>query len=146
MAFMGNRLTHYNYRLAKVRWEKAKTALEVEIRTPNAEADLHVIADLADGASALPQHSPFLDLQTARRFAGPLPFTFDYERETHSIIRIEGVRSHWNPRVVAVNLRESTFFEHEPFEAIKTPQLASAFYIEDVPYRWKRGVRETLAK
>src|SRR5947207_1635079 len=45
MAFFGNLLTHYNYRVAQVRWEERDSQFEIVIQTPNAEADLHVIAD-----------------------------------------------------------------------------------------------------
>jgi len=44
-------------------------------------------------ALRLPQGSPFRDFHQARVYAGPMPFTFDYERQTHSIVVIEGVRS-----------------------------------------------------
>jgi hypothetical protein len=146
MAFFGNRLTHYNYRRAKVRWVRSGETLEVEIRTPGGEADLHVFADLASRPSPLPAGSPFPDLNVARRFAGPLPFTFDYEPQTHSIIQIEGVRKDWKPQPVSVDIREATFFLHPPFDRIERPRLANAFFIEDVPYEWKRGIREPLAR
>ena len=146
MAFFGNRLTHYNYRRAKVKWTRDAEALEVDIRTPGGEADLHVRADLAARPSALPAGSPFADLKVARRFAGPLPFTFDYEAQTHSIIKIEGVRQNWNPRPVGVEVREATFFDRPPFDRIDRPRLANAFFIENVAYEWKRGIREPLPR
>jgi hypothetical protein len=146
MAFFGNRLTHYNYRRARVRWVRNGDALDVDIRTPGGEADLHVTADLASRPAPLPDDSPFADLQAARYFAGPLPFTFDYEPHTHSIIRIKGVRENWNPQPVRVSVHEATFFRHPPFDRIERPRLANAFYIEDVPYQWQRGQREPLAR
>jgi hypothetical protein len=146
MAFFGNRLTHYNYRNAKVKWTRDADTLEVDIRTPGGEADLHVRADLAGRPSALPAGSPFPDLKVARRFAGPLPFTFDYEAQTHSIIKIEGVRQNWNPQPIGVEVREATFFDHPPFNGVERPRLANAFLIEDVSYEWKRGIREPLPR
>src|SRR4051812_2152037 len=79
MAFFGNRLTHYNYQHAQIHWSRAGNAVEIDIRTTDSRADLQVRADLATRPAPLPATSPFPDLQTARRFAGPLPFTFDYE-------------------------------------------------------------------
>jgi hypothetical protein len=93
----------------------------------------------------LPAGSPFKTLRDARRFAGPLPFTFDYESQTHSIIAIRGVRERWEPRLVDVDVRQANFFNHGPFRRAK-PILASAFYVQDIPYRWERGVRYALAK
>ena len=80
---------------------------------------------------------------TARRFAGPLPYTFDYERETHAIVMIRATRSHWEPQPIAVQVRKATFLERKPFNEAP-PILANAFYVENVPYRWERGVVERL--
>ena len=93
----------------------------------------------------LPAGSPFPNLQDARKFAGPLPFTFDYEKETHSIVRIQGVRRQWNPEPVAVDVRECTFLARPPFDR-ERPVLASAFHLQDVPYRWERGISERLVE
>ena len=145
MVRWGNRLTHYSYRLAEVNCSAASDSLEIEIRTPNAEADLHVRANLDAAPASLPQGSPFPDLRVARRFAGPLPFTFDYEPETHSIIRIQGVREEWNPQPTRVEVLRNTFLSREPFLS-GNPLLASAFHLANVPYRWKRGIREPLER
>ena len=144
MVWSGNALTHYRYRLAGVEVATRDHSLEIQIKTPQREADLHVDADLSEGAE-LPPGSPFADWHQARLFAGPLPFTFDYEAETNSIIMIEGVRQNWHPRPVTVRVLRSTFLEAEPFASAR-PVLASAFYIEDIPYRWKRGVVEQLPR
>jgi len=140
MACAGNRLTHYNYQLAKVRARKAFGQFEVEISTSDGCANLHVIARLAE-RGGLPSSSPFRNAREARLFAGPLPFTFDYEPETHSMILIEGVREQWRPELVNVDVLQNSFLE--PF-ADANPVLASAFYVGEIPYRWKRGVREPL--
>lgn len=143
MAFAGNLLTHYHYHRADVSTIATSERLEVHTRTPNREADLHVIADLTSIPAPLPPGSPFRDLKEARRYAGPLPFTFDYEEETHSIIRIQGVRDEWNPHPVRVEVRKNTFFDSSCF-AGTTPVLANAFYVADIPYRWEKGIRSSL--
>ncbi|HEX9941150.1 MAG TPA: DUF2071 domain-containing protein [Thermoanaerobaculia bacterium] len=144
MVHAGNLLTHYHYAKCDARVREEGGRLEVRIDT-GGEADLHVIADLAGKPAPLPMGSPFPTLQEARKFAGPLPYTFDYEPETHSIVRIQGVRRHWNPEPVAVEVRECTFLEREPF-ARGGGVLANAFHLQDVPYRWERGVREPLPR
>jgi hypothetical protein len=146
MAFFGNRLTHYNYTTAKVNWSRTDEQLDIQIRTPNARADLNVSADLKSIPAPLPDSSPFPDLKTARRHAGPLPFTFDYEPQTHSIIQIEGVRTDWDPKPIQVDVRQATFFNHPPFDTGPAPRLANAFLIEEIPYLWKRGHREQLTR
>ena len=141
MSFFGNMLTHYNYELSS--WDVRRTdkSYNIQISTPDRRADLHVEADLRSEA-VLPAGSPFEDFREARRFAGPLPFTFDYERQTNSIIRVEGVRQEWNPRPVSVKVHRSRFLEQDAF---RDAVLANAFYLENVPYAWRRGVREKLS-
>jgi hypothetical protein len=142
MARAGNLLTHYNYRLCKAELVERGDEICWTIRTPGAEADLEVVAQLRDVPAALPSGSPFETAAEARRFAGPLPYTFDYEEATQSIIGIHAMRQRWNPQPVAVEVRRNTFLEHEPFFRAK-PILANAFYVRDVPYRWERGRRMT---
>ncbi len=115
MRVFGNLLTHYGYELSRCRILQTENACRIEISTPHGDADLDVEANLATEPGSPPLGSPFADLREARKFAGPLPFTFDYERQTHSIIRVEGVRQAWNPRPVSVQVQRNTFLEKEPF-------------------------------
>lgn len=143
MRIAGNLLTHYNYGKAAVALRENDHEWEIDIQTPNAEADLHVVAELNETPAPLPEHSPFADLHEARLFAGPLPFTFDYESESHSIILIEGLRTNWLPHPVKVEVKRNTFFHHAPFNRF-TPILANAFHVQNISYQWKRGIREPL--
>src|SRR6266702_2482931 len=115
MQLFGNLLTHYHYQRSQFRVHRTEQKYEVQVTTSDGRADLHVEADLSTQPVAPPAGSPFGDLREARKFAGPLPFTFDYEKQTHSIIRIEGMRQHWNPRPVSVTVHQNTFLEQEPF-------------------------------
>jgi len=143
MVGFGNLLTHYQYRLCRVELTEQPGEIGWRIRTPHEKADLEVRANIGGTSAPLPDGSPFADMKDARRFAGPLPYTFDYEPETNSIIRIRAVREQWNPQPVAVEVRKNTFLRQEPFCRV-TPVLANAFYVRDVPYRWMRGVRTPL--
>jgi len=91
----------------------------------------------------LPPTSPFRSVREARRFAGPLPFTFDYEPETHSIVAIEAARSNWKPVPVDVDVRRIGFFDQPAFAGC-APRLAAAFRVTDIDYHWKKGVRHAL--
>lgn len=138
MVRAGNWLTHYNYQLCRSTLEERGDELHWLIETPGREADLEVVAQLGGDQAKLPEGSPFATLAEARRFAGPLPYTFDYEEKTGSIIGIHAVRQEWNPEPVSVNVRRNTFLEREPFRQA-LPVLANAFHVRDVPYRWLRG-------
>jgi hypothetical protein len=143
MKVFGNLLTHYGYEHSRCEVRRTDGRYAVDVRTPRGDADLQVEADVSQEATALPVGSPFADFREARKFAGPLPFTFDYEPETHSMIRVEGVRKEWTPRPVSVTVHRNTFLEQERFAGCKAV-LANAFYMERVPYMWKPGVREAL--
>jgi len=134
MRVAGNLLTHYNYRTERVLLMETANRWRVDVGE-----ELSVGADLASIPAELPEGSPFRSVAEARQFAGPLPFTFDYEPETRSIIVIEGRRQQWNPQPVRVEVRRNRFIESFPGVA-----LANAFYLENVPYRWGRGVRYPL--
>jgi Uncharacterized conserved protein (COG2071) len=140
MAWAGNLLTHYNYALCIANVEDRGSEVHWTVRTPDGETDLDVIASVSGEEAPLPEGSPFLSPAEARRFAGPLPYTFDYEAETRSIIAIRAERQEWNPQPVAVDVRRIAFFEQPPFSQA-APVLANAFYVHDVAYAWQRGRR-----
>jgi hypothetical protein len=143
MAVGGNLLTHYGYVHCRAAMEADGDRLRVTVSSPGAAADLDVVADLSSCPAPLPAGSPFANLEDARRFAGPLPYTFDYEPETNSIVMIKATRSRWEPQPIAVDVRKATFLDHPPFNQV-SPILANAFHVENVPYRWERGVVEHL--
>jgi len=144
MVLFGNLLTHYGYHKARVKISHAHSQLTLSVQTLDAQADLQIIADLAHDPASPPAGSPFLDWREARKFSGPLPFTFSYEPQTHALVWVEGVRQHWQPKPLQVDVLQATFLDQPPFNVIRKPQLANAFSLENIPYHWKRGVYEKL--
>jgi hypothetical protein len=143
MARLGNLFTRYGYRHAEVDVTADAERVEIRIRTPQREADLHVTADLASQPAALPPTSPFKTMDEARSFAGPLPYTFSFDQHAQKMVVIKGLRKAWDPRPVRVDVKEATYFEHAPFAGADV-RLANAFYLMDVPYAWKAGTLETI--
>jgi len=138
----GNLLTHYNYHRCDATIEHATNRVRYAVTTPDSIGGLEVTANLMD--PALPAGSPFPTLRDARRYAGPLPFTFDYESETGAIVAIQATRTTWLPTPVAVDVKRLAFFDQPIFSGC-TPILAAAFHVKDVNYRWERGVRHAVA-
>jgi hypothetical protein len=145
MVWGGNLLTHYRYSKCVVKTQRRPEMLEILITTPRAEADLVVRAFVEKDAEAPPIGSPFANLKIARHYAGPLPFTFDYEPESCQMVIVEGIRQNWNPRPVRVEVDRCTYLEKPPFSSVPL-RLANAFFIEKIPYSWRRGVVESLPK
>jgi uncharacterized protein YqjF (DUF2071 family) len=130
MTLVGNAFTSYRYRTVEATCHEQNGALEVRVRP-----GVDVSADLTLRAAPLPPPSPFANDAEARRFAGPLPYTFHHESRTGRLLAVRGLRSAWNPEPVSVEVRELDFlsaFEREPI-------LANAFYVGGVDYRWERG-------
>jgi hypothetical protein len=132
LTFFGNALTSYGYRTVDASCRCENGRLEIKVR-PGVE----ISADLNRRPAPLPPSSPFASLAEARRFAGPLPYTFHHEPETGLLLSVRGVRSSWNPEPVSVQVRELAFFTAERFGA--EPRLANAFYVSGIDYRWERG-------
>ena len=135
MEWLGNVFTGYRYDTVDMAFCRTGDALSVRSR----EGALDV--EVATGApeTSLPAGSPFGNWREARRFAGPLPFTFSYQPATREVLIVEGVRQHWVPGPVQVRKSNVGFVGGGPFEGAT---LASAFLVENIPYSWKRGKRE----
>ncbi len=137
MVVSGNLLTHYQYR--KITLEETVTDREHRVVTQRRDGavTLDLRFDPGDAPATPPSGSPFPDWTTARRFAGPMPFTFDSEGDGRFVV-IEGKREQWTPRPVRVIDATVGLFTEELFRDCR-PILANAFMVERVPFRWERG-------
>lgn len=140
MEFFGNIFTHYSYSTTDIRQIKNKNTTEIT----STQSDFKVVVENASGKEiALPENSPFVDWKEARRFAGPLPFTFTYKSETKEVLTIEGVRENWTPKPVRVLDYHFSFLDELNLPQMK---LANAFIIDNIPYQWKKGRIERWKK
>lgn len=129
-----NAATGYGYRRMRGEMRQEGRRLEVEMTTPDGSADLTAVAHL--DRSELPAESVFATPAQARRFAGPLPYTFSPDPE--GIVVVKADRNRWEPRAVAVEVEQATFFDVDPFAGAER-RLASAFHVADVDYGWRPG-------
>jgi hypothetical protein len=132
MQFFGNIFTHYNYSTTDILQKENASSREISSN----RSKFIVTIDKTDEQVALPDGSPFVDWKEARRFAGPLPFTFTYNKTTKEVLIIEGVREQWMPRPVKVIDYTFDFLNSLQLENMV---LANAFVIENIPYYWKKG-------
>jgi hypothetical protein len=143
MVATGNILTHYGFCKSDISYSLTDDRFAFKSASADSVSELTCEADLKTSAHYLPKGSPFKNVRDALKFAGPMPFTFDYEKETNSIIRVEGVRSNWHPKTVAVNIEKMTFFDQKEFAGV-SPIHCSSFFLTDIPYYWKEGICEEL--
>ncbi|MGX7667987.1 DUF2071 domain-containing protein [Flavobacterium pedocola] len=132
MVFFGNLFTHYHY--SKIDIAKQITNDTIEYRSE--KSDFRFTFQQKNELIALPENSPFGDWKEARRFAGPLPFTFTYNADKKEILIIEGVRENWKPEPIEVTEQHFSFLEKLN---LKDCVLANAFKIDAIPYYWKKG-------
>ena len=135
MEVLGSIFTQYNYTTTDIKIVKQTGSIEVN----SSESGLKISVDESQENAPLPISSPFANWKEARRFAGPLPFTFDYNDRTHQVLTIQGVRDKWIPRPVKVLKYKIPFLQELGLNDVV---LASAFILQDIPYYWKKGKLE----
>ena len=99
MEFFGNMFTHYNYTTTDIHQASRNGITEISSDRSGFKVS---IENTENESVALPAGSPFADWKEARRFAGPLPFTFTYNATDRKVLIIEGVREDWKPMPVKV--------------------------------------------
>lgn len=132
MTFRGNIFTHYNYTTTDININKEINRTEIFSEKSNFSIKVYNSNDEIQ----LPSKSPFTSWKEARRFAGPLPFTFTYNEKTKEVLIIEGVRQNWKPKSLKI---EDYHFDFLDKLKLKNCVLANSFIIENIPYQWKKG-------
>lgn len=132
MQFFGNMFTHYNY-----------TTTDIDIKHQGNIEDItserskfFVSVDHSIQGVQLPTKTPFDTWKEARRYAGPLPFTFTCNSTDRTVLIIEGVRTNWTPAPVHIVDYSFDFLDRLN---LKSLVLANAFAVSDIPYYWKKG-------
>jgi hypothetical protein len=121
MELLGNIFTHYKYDRTDIHLSQTKDSIVAAANT----SGFFIEVKNSGADVALPATSPFANWKEARRFAGPLPFTFSYKPETREVLIVV--------EVVSCNI---------PFLETTGPvkgALANAFVINNISYYWKKG-------
>lgn len=140
MEFLGNIFTHYNYTTTDINQHSNNGITEIN----STKSNFKVLIENSDNENiSLPAGSPFADWKEARRFSGPLPFTFTYNQTDKEVLIIEGVRENWVPAPVNVIECNFSFLDNLKLTDVK---LANAFIIKNIPYYWKKGKIEPWIK
>ena len=135
MEFLGNLFTHYNYATSDIHKAMHNNLTEIK----SSISDFKIVFDNTEEPVPLPRGSPFADWKEARKFAGPLPFTFTFDAAKNEVLIIEGVRENWLPKPIKV-IEYNVSFIHSL--NLTGALLANAFIINNIPYWWKKGKLE----
>ncbi len=132
MEILGNVFTHYNYTTTDISENR-----EGNLKTISSnKSNFALVIEHTEDEIKIPNGSPFTDWKDARRFAGPLPYTFTFNEEDNTVLIIEGVRQNWRPEPVKLKSYYFDFINSMNFQNIV---LANAFEIKNIPYYWKKG-------
>jgi len=135
MQYLGNVFTHYNYTTTDIEITEDDQLETIKSNLSN----FKVTVSKEKKDLVLPVSSPFDSWKEARRFAGPMPFTFTCNDHKKSVLIIEGLRNNWKPDPVHVVDYCFDFMSKSEFSKAK---LASAFEVRNIPYHWKKGKLE----
>lgn len=135
MAILGNVFTHYNYTKTDITVFESHETMTIT----SDQSDFNLEIKKNDTDVHLPKGSPFSTWKEARRYAGPLPFTFTYDASDKSVLIIEGVRSNWKPSPISVIDYRFEFLDQLKLNNLV---LANAFEITNIPYKWKKGKKD----
>lgn len=136
MEFMGNLFTHYQYTTTDILRQEDQSGWSIQSR----KSGFNVRIAHDEETVGLPDGSPFQSWAEARRFAGPLPFTFTVLPKEKQVLIIEGVRENWTPTPVQVLDYTFAFLKEGKLEQAV---LANAFVLRNIPYFWKKGKIES---
>lgn len=135
MEFFGNIFTYYNYTTTDIKQKEENNKRVILSK----HSDFELIFNEVETEIPLPINSPFESWKEARRFAGPLPFTFTYNNVNKTVLIIEGVRSNWIPKPIDIVDYRFKFLDDLN---LKNIVLTNAFELKNIPYFWKKGKKE----
>jgi len=138
MRILGNIFTSYRYNRIPLSMSSGERSITVS--SPNGLFVEALIPHSGDNPP-LPENSPFPSWKSARRYSGPLPFTFSFDPRRSEMAIVQGVRQGWEPRPVLITRADIPTIQVLGFTETT---LANAFVVSDIPYSWKAARIERL--
>ena len=133
MRLFGNIFTRYHYTTTDIQRTEENDVVKISSKKSRFQITYR---KPSDELTPLPGNSVFSSWKEARRFAGPLPFTFEVDAKKREVLLIEGVRQNWEPKPIEVLSGDFDFINSLGLVDIR---LSNAFEITDIPYYWKKG-------
>lgn len=130
MVLFGNILSKYQYSFADIHIEDSENTLTFQSTEPFMNITVR-----KNEPDKMPLISVFESPKEARRFAGPLPFTFGLQPQNKKVFIVEGKRKKWEPKQVEILNAEISL----PPIIQPHATLCSAFLIENTDYLWEKG-------
>ncbi len=132
MQLLGNIFTRYKYTTTDINQSTEGNLQAISSKKSN----FNIVTEQTASPVQIPEGSPFTGWKDARKFAGPLPHTFSYNKENGKVLIILGLRQNWKPEPVKVKSYEFEFLDKLNLQNVV---LANAFEIKNIPYSWQKG-------
>ena len=135
MKFAGDKITQYNFNYNPIKITTKNEFVFIEGNGIDIKLKMHDDTTNIE----LPNNSIFENWQCARKFAGPLLYTFDVNELKKQLTITEGTRNNWTPKPVEVLSFDIDFLKQAPIASLNLT-LGAAFMVKDIPYNWKKAV------
>ena len=139
MKILGDKLTQYQFNYNPIQVKTEDSLVTIEGNGINIKLKIHEEPSL----TPLPQNSIFENWTYARKFAGPLLYTFEVNEFKKQLTITEGTRKNWTPKPIEVISFDLDFLKEEKIKNLN-PILSAAFMVRNIPYSWKKAVINTF--
>lgn len=137
MEVLGDVFSRYNYKTIDITQNQEDNLVSIYSNKSNFKVSY---SKCKEESAALPEGSIFLNWKDARKFVGPMPFTFEVDAKKRTVLILEGKRNTWIANPIHVESEHFAFLNKLHLNSL---QLANAFEICDVSYSWKKGVLDS---
>ncbi len=134
MKILGNSLTAYRYEYLPIRFEQ-----EGEICTIEAADAMRIKADFSE--HRFEPNAVFDSLDLAKKFAGPMPWTFSFQPEQNRVSMVRGQRSLWKPKIAKILHSDIPKLGELGLE---DAVFSHAFHVHKIDYLWKKAEYEYI--
>ncbi len=134
MVLLGNLFSRYNYNYLKLDVERTEENINISSKhglqiTSKAEKHQFTGNDF------------FKTEQQAKRFAGPLPWTFHFNKKQNAVSMVRGIRKNWNPKFVEVTNYQIPKLNEI---GIQHATYSHSFFISNIDYQWNKSEIDQL--
>lgn len=145
MAMTGNLFTRYKYSFVDVDIESTLERDLILVSGKEEFSGCEIVIQKHSHEVSLPANSPFPDWHEARKYAGPMLYTFSYDPDRKAMVIVKGSREDWQPTPVSIEVNRIGFFDKPIFFDMPKPLMANAFQVKNVEYAWSKGAIESVS-
>lgn len=134
MQWIGDKLTQYKFNYNPINIVTENNIVTIIGTGISIKLKMHEEEEIIP----LPFNSIFDNWTQARKFAGPLLYTFEVNEKTKELSITEGTRKNWTPKPIEVISANIDFLNQDSIKQLN-PILSAAYMVKNIPYSWKKA-------